>query len=298
MDKQKLIDLYKIHNTLTNVAKEIKLSVESTRQLFIKNKIDYSKRSKYKLNEDFFKEENELSFYWAGFIYGDGCIEQRKNNSRLRIQLKKSDENHLKLLINDLKSNHNINYNKYKESRPNFKKEYYESAILKISSSTLTNDLKSNFNIYPNKTKTIFIKENILNSKLFNHFLRGLIDADGSFDLKSHKMSLALNKNTLNNIVLIFKNLNIKYYIQKRSETLYVLCVSKYSEILKLINYVYNDSTRFLQRKKNIVDNILKLDVKQKIIIDFSLCKDNDVNKLAKFYGVSTSTIRRRKENL
>jgi len=28
----------------------------------------------YGCNDDFFKEETEASFYWAGFIAADGCM--------------------------------------------------------------------------------------------------------------------------------------------------------------------------------------------------------------------------------
>lgn len=299
MDKNKLIELYEKYKTLSGVANYLNLSLETVRNLFIKNNIEYSKRSKYSFNDNFFDIENEYSFYWAGFIYGDGCIEKRNNNYKLKIQLKQSDSKHLELFLKDLNSNHKIHYHKQFESRPEFKKDYYESCILKISSTKIANNLKNNFNIYPNKTKTIFIPDNILNSNLFNHFLRGLIDADGSYDLKSHRMTLAVNKNTLDNLEQKFQDLNIKYHIQKRSETLYTICVSKYKEILKLIDYLYNNSNRYLDRKKDIVDNILKLEVRQKIELDFDLLnlkysENKDVISLSKYFNVSTSTIRRR----
>ena len=192
-------------------------------------------------------------------IHGDGCIEKIKNSYKLKIQLKYTDINHLENFLNDLKSNHKIKYYKQFEYRPSFKKEYYESCILKISSTKIANSLKNNFNIYPNKTKTIYIPDNILNSKYFNHFLRGLIDADGNYNLKYHKMTLAVNKNTLNNLEYKFKELNIKYYTQKKSDTLYTICISKFTEIIKLINYLYVDSNRFLIRKKEIINNIIEL---------------------------------------
>jgi len=69
MDKNQLIDLYTKYKTLTNVAKILQLSIETTRKLFIQNNIQYLKRSKYSCNESFFDKENEYSYYWAGFIY-------------------------------------------------------------------------------------------------------------------------------------------------------------------------------------------------------------------------------------
>jgi len=301
MTKTQLIELYEKHKTLQAVAKHLNLSLEKVRKLFINNNIDYAKRLKYLFDDNFFNNKNEESFYWAGFIYGDGCIEKRNNNYKLKIQLKYSDIDHLKLFLKNIKSNHKIQYHKQFENRESFKKNYYESCILKISSTKLANSLKDNFNIYPNKTKTIFIPDNILNSNLFNHFLRGLIDADGSYDLKSHKMTLAVNKNTLDNLEIKFQDLNIKYYTQKRSENLYTICVSKYKEILKLINYLYNNSNIYLSRKQSIANNILSLKVRQKIKIDSlneKFIENNNINYLANYFNVSTSTIRRRLKEL
>ena len=113
---------------------------------------------------NFFKEYNESSCYWAGFILADGNIHTKRQ--ALQITLAATDKTHLIKFSNDIKHNNKLTYNEKTNSYKIF-----------ISGKWFANDLKTNFGIVSAKS---FITEfpNIpTNYEL--PFIRGIFDGDG-----------------------------------------------------------------------------------------------------------------------
>src|SRR5258708_30414655 len=114
-------------------------------------------KRKYSCNDNFFSEDNELSFYVAGFIAADGCVLLNNEHSKVsyvNIKLSKNDRQHLVNINNILMS-----------SRPirDYKNKYSGESVLKITSDKMCQDLSKKFNVVPRKSKTYifpnFVKE-------------------------------------------------------------------------------------------------------------------------------------------
>lgn len=120
--------------------------------------------SKYTLNEKYFQEINTpAKAYILGFIYGDGCLTNRKH-STLAINVKDLDV--LSFIKNELEYTGPI-------------KSYRSGKIysLRITNLILSKDLQK-WGVLPNKSKVLKFPD-FLSDPLLLHFVCGLFDADG-----------------------------------------------------------------------------------------------------------------------
>lgn len=130
----------------------------------------------YLYDKDFFIKNTAESFYWAGFIAADGCVEKKKtarNTNRLSIHLAKKDKEHLE------KFKKSINFTGPIEDKGN-------SCRITIHSAKICKDLEQ-FNIVPRKTKIYTFPKWMIGSSLVNHFMRGYFDGDGSVYVRKGK---------------------------------------------------------------------------------------------------------------
>lgn len=199
-------------------------------------------KQKYSYNKDFFKYDNELSYYWAGFIAADGCILKNKYSNILKIALSIKDIDHLEKFKNDIESNHPI-------------KTYDSYCQIYITSNDFENDLKR-FNIVKNKTHIYTFPIN-LNQNLIHHFMRGYFDGDGSWYYhkvinKTNQLCFSL-RGTLD-FLKIYKNYLNENNIDTKSNCLLSsgigqLSISGNKITEKIINYLYKDANIYLDRK-------------------------------------------------
>lgn len=118
------------------------------------------------LNENSFKELNEGSAYWAGFIAADGNVDSK---NRIRIMLNYDDTSHLEKFKAYLSATYTISSNTNK---------YYRSS-LEFTSKVIRADLEKHFLIVPNKTSTLEFPAK-LPLEILRHYIRGYFDGDGS----------------------------------------------------------------------------------------------------------------------
>src|ERR1035437_217839 len=151
LDKKELEEKYLELKTVKQTAEYFCVSKSTIEKYFREYNINCSKifgtrgqnRRKYVCDDNFFAQDNELSFYIAGFIAADGCIHHTsKNGYNLSINLSTKDIKFL-ININDiLKSNKPIH---------SYKNEYNGASVLHITSKKICDDLKR-FNIVPAKS--------------------------------------------------------------------------------------------------------------------------------------------------
>ncbi len=218
-------------------------------------------KSKYTL-QNIFNEDTEESFYLAGFLAADGCV----TKNRLSIDLSEIDANHLNKICDILKSNHPIIHSIRHYKRPNqiYAKDY-KSCKCEICSVSLVNSLKR-FNIIPNKSLVYTIPENLIENLLIRHFIRGYIDGDGCWYQEFKKygkiapsLSLVGTQDLLNKIHYILnKNCNLNSDNKKLSKSgnVYILKYGGTNITNKIIDYLYKDATIYMDRKKEITDQI------------------------------------------
>ena len=140
-----------------------------------KERSQYSKRNP-DFKENYFSTPNLENSYWAGFIAGDGCINDKDEwQSQIRFSLSIVDKAHLEKLHSVIGAGslrESVTYLKSTgRSYPKFEYTLYSDKIC--------NDLAENFNIHPNKSLTH--EPPNLEGDLALAFIAGYIDADGSY---------------------------------------------------------------------------------------------------------------------
>lgn len=219
----------------------------------------------YSLNENIFDKINTPeTAYWFGFILADGCISKTKNgyNKTIQIKLKADDSHHLEKFNKFVDTNKPLSFI---TSKSNNKVKVEVKAVQQIiSSGKMVDDLLKNGCFY-NKSKTLLYP--FINKELENHFIRGLLDGDGSLYIvkgkkANHKNNLGINYIGTLSMVSGFKNalsfLNCgNIYQEKRSENCYYFtAVLNEDKSYLLYNYLYGlNYYPYLDRKKDkIID--------------------------------------------
>ena len=245
---EKAIEFYSNNNTnLKETANKFHIDNKKL-SLILKerNLLRKSGHKKFILNEDYFKNiDNKDKSYWIGFILADGCL--TKNNT-FKLVLSEKDENHINKFLKCLNSNFPI-----KKERRNFDG--------KINSSLVIKRIKFyenliNLGLFERKsTKEKIIK---MNYNLYKYFILGIYDGDGwlSFNKNCREFGICSSYEICNFIKeFLLKELNIKtnkiiLNNSKNINNLYRVRVTKKNDILKILNYLYEDASCFLDRKK------------------------------------------------
>lgn len=202
-------------------------------------------------NLNAFQLEEELDYYWAGFIAADGNI---SDNNDLYICLHSDDYTHLEKLLSYLKSNHAISLNTDKYSRAQIGPRLPEN---------MANTLINKFNIVPRKS-LIYELPKIHESDNFRHYVRGYFDGDGSIcESFSNKESTTAtlystitgSKNFINSLYSV---LPFKGSIQERDNVSTIKYNTKSAK--EFLTYIYKDAFIYLDRKfilykRIVVDN-------------------------------------------
>ena len=133
----------------------------------------------------------------------------------------------------------------------------------------------SKYSVIPRKSLNTIFPTNI-NHNMYPHLLRGIIDGDGSIAFykrkdrpNSYTKAVRLcqgNKEFLNNIIqFLHKEINtniISLYQEK--ENLWSIAYRSNEDMLKVYNYLYDNATIYMKRKKDKYDLIIEDKKKKK----------------------------------
>lgn len=260
-DSEWLIDQYcnKLR-TVISIAKECGVDREEIRLALRKLNIETNYETvrqgskKHDYDESVFDViDTEEKAYWAGFIMGDGQIEEFKRprsdgsiylNYRLNINLKYSDINHLQKFLDFLKcTTKKIKKVNVKMPSGNIA----EVGHIRISSRPLSLALIDK-GIIPRKSLNEPEPSGIPNH-LIRHFIRGLLDADGMISDAEKTTPSA----TICDGKVLMKWVQKQYpYLSLKKDNqcngLYILRTKK-ENVLNFLNSLYENSTIYLERK-------------------------------------------------
>lgn len=233
--------------------------------------------SEYFYNKDYFKIiDDEHKAYWLGFLYADGYVEPIYRNDkikafRLEVTLQSSDIDMLLSLKNDLNTNANITDRIIK----NRSKEYQAKRI-RINNTEMCRDLMK-LGCVPKKSLILqFPNYNIVPKIYMPHFIRGYFDGDGCVSyyenkyidkrnnkqyIKKHKVCSFVGcseflldmKSELEKSDIIFKVVK-NTHSGKASE----IRIEDNFNIIKFYDYLYNNSSICMARKKEKYKDIIK----------------------------------------
>ena len=211
---------------------------------------------RYIYNSEVFTKEDHNSFYLLGLFYSDGNV--YSNGKSYECSIKSIDVS----LLNSIKNLVCLNKPLIKVKNSNCYKLVFNNKII-------YNWLNS-WGCVPNKTK--ILKFPNIPEKYISHFMRGLIDGDGSigfykkpilrFDSASidliDSFNQKLNAMQLNCSVTKTKWIvaNINGRETKSTTQMYRLTLTNL-KCYKFIKYLYKNAELFLDRKKIIADQII-----------------------------------------
>lgn len=204
------------------------------------------------LKKDYFSTLDTIEkAYDLGFIAGDGNIQ----DSMIRLRIVKDDEE----IINGFKSR--VNYNK-----PN---KYVKLKIgreqvhLEFRSTQMCKDL-ARYGIVPNKSMKIRLPN--INDHYMRFYLLGLFDADGSIFYSSflragrklkqeqYRFSITTNMNMCRDIKTYLEcilPITLNIIPLKKNPNLGMLQVSRNCDMITICEYLYNDHSLGLTRKRD-----------------------------------------------
>lgn len=266
----KVIDYYQTDKLSADViASLVDINRKSVYKILKKHNIKSRTLSqaamKYTCNDFFFNVINtEEKAYWLGALYADGNVSQKGSKSG-QIFLTSTDKEWIEQFLKDVNSSN--------KARPEIHNRF-KSTVWKaqITSSQMYNDLL-NLGCIPVKSHVIRIPD--LDKNLLHHFIRGYFDGDGTVgvykNLKTHSWTILKSgfcsgsQKFLEDLLQILptKNKNITY------NGVYVVQFSLRDSI-DLYNYIYQNSTVHLIRKKDKFDTYLKDYVPRKRFNDYN----------------------------
>lgn len=217
-------------------------------------------------NEDYFEKiDTEEKAYFLGFIAADGCVINDSKNYRYKLCLKiHNKDNHiLDELVHYIDGKMKI-----------WKHGQREMSEINLSGKKIIKDLESH-GITPNKTFNMQYPK--IDEKFERHFLRGYFDGDGCIRIKIDKRddSIRGDLRVVSGSIIFLEKMN------KRMNSLFGTNINKLygpkdkdykfigwagmTDVEKVYHGFYDESNLFLNRKKNIFDEVIeKIKNKQK----------------------------------
>lgn len=201
-------------------------------------------QDKYFINYKALSKWNEFTAYLLGFTMADGYIKRNhgaRHENSLQFELAVYDKDILEKIARNLDFEGPITESKR------------GTAKLYISNTKVLDDLIEKGVPATNKTINAKFPPNIPKD-LIRHFIRGLFDGDGSIyiDEQSPVFQLLGTKELLCTIKNILPQFFSSVNVLDRSKSganIYCLKIKEKKKTFHLLNWMYNDSTIYLQRK-------------------------------------------------
>lgn len=180
----------------------------------------------------------ESQAYFLGLMYSDGNVSSSKPS--FSITLHNKDIDTLKKFSEFIFGCENIDYGK-------------KYSTLRVNSSQIRKDLIK-LGCVPAKTFKLQLSDDIKNSKLFRHFVRGFFDGDGciTIDPESKRVRVVFTgyDKFLISMNSAFANLcGVKFYEVNVKENVLDLVIGDQKNTRKFLHWLYDDATLYMDRK-------------------------------------------------
>lgn len=202
-----------------------------------------------RINQDAFKVVDEKCCYFLGILYGDGWLAKKANRNCPVLGLKLNDEDVVRAygeylnLPDKVKSHVRSNSSYIKESR------YWS---LETTYAPLLENVQ---NLGLSYTKTVAEEEPNIPREMYKHFVRGLMDSDGSIktdkrvDFYVSGPLVEWLENLLNDLGFLYST-RISY----SSDSTEIHCVQlkvRNNNSIRFLDWLYKDATVYMARKYN-----------------------------------------------
>ena len=237
-----------------------------------------------RFNEHYFDViDDEHKAYWLGFIWCDGYMAIRHRNNRVSYEFKLSlsdiDASHLIKFNDDLNGSYKVKY--YNMGNSSFTSEHQEARLL-ITNQHFGKNLVEKYGLIPRRSDCTKILNNI-SEHLMKHFIRGVIEADGSFckyritekgyGVDKYRVSIGTNedivrcieKHLMDNKVINIAERKLYQRHEGQDGEYKSLEISGKTQTLNILHYIYDGASVYLDRKYEKYLNIIG---KQEVLTD------------------------------
>jgi DNA-binding transcriptional regulator WhiA len=144
-----------------------------------------SRNYKYPFNFDVFKNINEDTAYWAGYLMADGSLEINDNTTRLH--LVSTDKDQI------------IKYCDWIGVDKSAIRQHHNKFIIVVNRKGIELDLENWGIIKAKSYNFIEPKYPLLSQNIFNSYMKGVFDGDGYISIRKHKERIRItgNKNMM-----------------------------------------------------------------------------------------------------
>lgn len=247
-NEKELINLYLIKpESLSKISKKYNVSLSCIRNALIKNNVKIREKLGsnriYSLDETFFDVINtEEKAYILGFLYADGY---NNGKSGFVLNLQYRDKEILEKIKKCLKYTGPLGLAKVTK---------HKQSVLFISSKKLSQRLTELGCHRKKSLNLLFPNESIISESFLTHFIRGYMDGDGCIrtdNKKQGNVSFIGSCNFINTLQSIFiKKFDICGNVRKRNKVK-EFTIGGQKQSLCILNWLYKDSTIYLQRKND-----------------------------------------------
>jgi hypothetical protein len=249
--EQKVIDCYLNDNiSCTKLGKKLGIQRQTISIILKRNNITViNKHNQIKVRKDLFEKiNNEADAYWLGFIYADGYISDK---GAFELGLAAKDKNHITKFAEYCNFKGNVyndlsicNGKKFPRTRINFQYKFIKERLNKLG-------------VYPRKSNNlVFPSQEIVPQHLVKHFIRGYVDGDGGFNcyMYGKRKTFCFHCLGTYDIISSIRNYlpvksNSKLYKKYKESNCFQFRIGGRLKLLTVINYLYKDSTIYLDRK-------------------------------------------------
>jgi len=259
--EEEIINFYKKEYSIKYISNIFKVSSGTISKFLKRKKIDIVNKSQFKkiysLNENFFEKiDTEEKAYFLGFLYSDGYIYPKKNSVSLCLQIEDIE------ILNKFNTCISSNRPLYRIKPP--KKFPYRKVLVKLNivNNQFFKHLISKGCLNKKSLILKFPNKSIIKKDLLHHFIRGYFDGDGSVYISSNKLNIEFT-GTLNFITevqnILIKDLGFNktsIYFKKNAKNTCRVRYTGNKQCLKFKNWLYKNSTVFLDRKKSKFEEI------------------------------------------
>jgi hypothetical protein len=251
LNQDDVLEQYELLKNIHKVAEYFNVSITPIKKILKLNGVDVTNR-RYEVNHNYFDEiDTEEKAYWLGFLYADGYVRKRKNGGSLTLKLSIKDEKHLLMFKKHIESKHKIFHSESKVKTKKGNISLSKNCFIRVCSNKFIENLINQGCI---QKKTFTIERPKINDDLIHHFIRGYFDGDGTVRFVEKKRSstgFACASEKFREFIIneLYDNgITIKYYGGIH------LHIQNKVDNNKFYNYIYNNATIYLERKKEIYE--------------------------------------------
>jgi hypothetical protein len=254
----KIASLYDEGLSLRTISHKLGVGGAALEKLFRLNDIKprdqgFYARTRTLVDEHYFDViDTEEKAYILGLIYADG--NNYKKQYRIAIKLLRKDRDLLAKISNIIYGEDHLEDLKVRKNG-----KTYRYTALRIYSKHIS-EVMEKHGVVPRKS-LILTFPRWLDEKLYPHFIRGMIDGDGSIYLNEKKnpgtqvYTSLIGTANVNNFIAAYllKRLGVKIYKRpvknKSRRKFYTLVIQGAARSLCFLDWIYQDSSIFLDRK-------------------------------------------------